>query len=91
MFTLEEKPLDGTREARATAAVMKAIADTLGMKEGEFKQTDSLANDLGADSIDNVEIVMGIEEELSVEITDDELQDCRTVADLVQVVQKHLT
>ena len=47
-----------------------------------------IAEDLGADSIDAIELIMGVEEEFDIEISDDEATNIKTIADLVDVINK---
>jgi len=47
-----------------------------------------IAEDLGADSIDAIELIMGIEEEFDIEISDEEAMTIKTIGDLVQVIDK---
>ena len=62
------------------------LADQLGIEELGIKPESNLIEDLGADSLDEVEIVMAIEEEFDVEIADEKMSSCKTVADLIALV-----
>ncbi len=73
-------PEDIARKVKGT------IADRLGVADSEIQPTSALVEDLGADSLDLVELVMAIEEEFEVEIPDDEVQKLRTVQDAVDYV-----
>ena len=53
----------------------KIIAEQLGVNEGEIKNESSFVDDLGADSLDTVELVMALEEEFETEIPDEEAED----------------
>ncbi len=66
--------------------VKGTIADRLGVPEGDVQPTAALVEDLGADSLDLVELVMAIEEQFEVEIPDDEVQRLKTVQDAVDYV-----
>ena len=57
------------------------IAEQLGVSEEEIKATSSFIEDLGADSLDIVELVMAMEEEFEVEIPDEEAENIKTVQD----------
>jgi acyl carrier protein len=59
--------------------VKKIIIEQLGVKEEEVVESASFVDDLGADSLDTVELVMALEEEFGVEIPDDEAEKIRTV------------
>ncbi|MGC3996207.1 MAG: acyl carrier protein [Anaeromyxobacter sp.] len=69
--------------------VKNIIADQLGVGEDEIKQTSSFIEDLGADSLDIVELVMAMEEEFEVEIPDEEAENIKTVQDAVNYVTTH--
>ncbi len=73
-------PNDIERKVKAT------IADRLGVAEADIQPTSALVEDLGADSLDIVELVMAMEEEFEVEIPDDEVQKLKTVQDAVDYV-----
>jgi len=63
--------------------------DQLGVAEDEIKTTSSFIEDLGADSLDIVELVMAMEEEFEVEIPDEEAENIKTVADAVNYINTH--
>ena len=66
--------------------VTGTIADRLGVPDADVQPTSALVEDLGADSLDIVELVMAIEEQFEVEIPDDEVQKLKTVQDAVDYV-----
>jgi acyl carrier protein len=65
------------------------IAEQLGVSEEEIKATSSFIEDLGADSLDIVELVMAMEEEFEVEIPDEEAENIKTVQDAVNYINTH--
>ena len=69
--------------------VKNIIADQLGVGEEEIKPAASFIEDLGADSLDIVELVMAMEEEFEVEIPDDEAEKIKTVQDAVSFISAH--
>jgi acyl carrier protein len=69
--------------------VKNIIADQLGVGEDEIKITSSFIEDLGADSLDIVELVMAMEEEFEVEIPDEEAENIKTVQDAVTYITTH--
>jgi acyl carrier protein len=71
------------------AKVKGIIAEQLGVSEGEIKPGSSFVEDLGADSLDIVELVMAMEEEFEVEIPDEEAERIKTVQDAVNYVTTH--
>ena len=71
------------------AKVKSIIAEQLGVPEGEIKPASSFIEDLGADSLDIVELVMAMEEEFEVEIPDEEAENIKTVQDAVNYITTH--
>ncbi|TRW49799.1 acyl carrier protein [Aliidiomarina halalkaliphila] len=69
--------------------VKKIIIEQLGVKEDEVKPEASFENDLGADSLDTVELVMALEEEFETEIPDEEAEKIRTVQAAIDYINKH--
>jgi acyl carrier protein len=69
--------------------VKSIIAEQLGVGEDEIKMTSSFIEDLGADSLDIVELVMAMEEEFEVEIPDEEAENIKTVQDAVNYINTH--
>jgi len=71
------------------AKVKSIIADQLGVGEDEIKPESSFIEDLGADSLDIVELVMAMEEEFEVEIPDEEAENIKTVGDAINYINSH--
>ena len=69
--------------------VKSIIADQLGVGEDEIKPESSFIEDLGADSLDIVELVMAMEEEFEVEIPDEQAENIKTVGDAVSYIENH--
>ncbi|MEN9559112.1 MAG: hypothetical protein RLZZ502_323 [Pseudomonadota bacterium] len=69
------------------ARVKKIVADQLGTAEGDIKNESSFIEDLGADSLDIVELVMALEEEFGTEIPDDDAQQITTVQAAIDYVK----
>lgn len=69
--------------------VKSIIAEQLGVSEEEIKTTSSFIEDLGADSLDIVELVMAMEEEFEVEIPDEEAENIKTVQDAINYINTH--
>lgn len=67
--------------------VRKIIAEQLGVNETEIKNESSFVDDLGADSLDTVELVMALEEEFETEIPDEEAEKITTVQQAIDFVQ----
>lgn len=68
--------------------VKKIIVDQLGVAEEEVKPEASFVDDLGADSLDTVEMVMAFEEEFNIEIPDEDAEKIKTVKDAVDYINK---
>jgi acyl carrier protein len=69
--------------------VRKIIADTLSKSESEIKLESSLTEDLGADSLEVVELTMAMEEEFSIEIPDEDIEKLSTVKDIIDYINEH--
>jgi acyl carrier protein len=71
--------------------VRAIIAEQLDQDESEIVPEANFIDDLGADSLDLVELVMHMEDEFDVEIPDDEAENIRLVQDAINYIQQHLT
>ena len=69
--------------------IREIIVEELGVELDDIKTSTHLTDDLGADSLDAVELIMSIEDAFEVEIPDEELQNIQTVADLVEFIENH--
>jgi acyl carrier protein len=69
--------------------VKTIIVEQLGVDEGEVTPTASFVDDLGADSLDTVELVMAFEENFGIEIPDEDAEKITTVKDAVDYIEKH--
>lgn len=69
--------------------VKKIVVEQLGVKEDEVGLEASFVDDLGADSLDTVELVMALEEEFECEIPDDEAEKITTVQQAVDYINNH--
>jgi acyl carrier protein len=72
--------------ADVAAKVKKIISEQLGVPETDVKPEASFVNDLGADSLDTVELVMALEEEFSVEIPDEDAEKIATVQNAIDYI-----
>lgn len=68
--------------------VKKVTCEELGVSEGEVTEKASFVDDLGADSLDLVELVMAFEEEFGVDVPDDDASGLKTVGDAVTYIEK---
>jgi len=70
--------------------VKKIVAEQLGVKEEDVQISASFVEDLGADSLDTVELVMALEEEFETEIPDEEAEKITTVQLAIDYIKNHL-
>jgi len=70
--------------------VKKIVTEQLGANEADVKNESSFVDDLGADSLDTVELVMALEEEFDCEIPDEEAEKITTVQQAIDYVNAHL-
>ena len=70
--------------------VKKIVAEQLGVNEADIKNESSFVDDLGADSLDTVELVMALEEEFECEIPDEEAEKITNVQQAIDYVKAHV-
>jgi len=70
--------------------VIEIIVEQLGVGEDEVTPEASFVDDLGADSLDLVELIMAMEEEFSLEISDEEAEKIQTVQDVINYINEHV-
>jgi acyl carrier protein len=76
-------------EGSVEERVKQIIVDELGVDEAEVTANARFIDDLGADSLDTVELVMRFEEEFNIEIPDEAAEKIASVRDAVEYIQKH--
>jgi acyl carrier protein len=69
--------------------VKQIISEQLGVEEAEVTPSASFVDDLGADSLDTVELVMALEEHFDIEIPDEDAEKIRTVQEAIDYIDKH--
>jgi acyl carrier protein len=69
--------------------VVDIVCEQLGADKGDVKSDSSFVEDLGADSLDIVELVMALEEEYGIEIPDEDAEKIKTVQDAINYIQEH--
>jgi acyl carrier protein len=79
----------GDKTKEITEKVKQIIAEQLGVEEAEVTLSASFIDDLGADSLDTVELVMALEENFDIEIPDEDAEKIRTVQDAIDYIEKH--
>ena len=70
--------------------VVKIVVDQLGVKEEDVKSEARFVEDLGADSLDTVELVMALEEDFGIEIPDEDAEKAKTVGDVISYIDKKI-
>jgi len=76
-------------QAEVESRLKKIIVDNLGVDEAEVVPSANFVDDLNADSLDLVELIMSLEEEFGIEISDEEAEKIRTVGDAIDYIQEH--
>ncbi len=76
-------------EAKIFEDVKKVVVEQLGVSEAEVTKQASFVDDLGADSLDTVELVMALEENFGLEIPDEEAEKIKSVGDTVTYIMAH--
>ncbi len=75
--------------ADIAAEVKKIIVEKLGVEESEVKPEASFTNDLGADSLDTVELIMEFEKQFNISIPDDKAETIATVGDAINYIEEN--
>ena len=89
---IKKKSIKGFNMAEdISSKVKKIVADHLGIDEGKVTDEASFIDDLGADSLDTVELVMAFEEEFGSEISDSEAEKILTVGDAIKFIESKAT
>ncbi len=70
--------------------VKEILVEQLGVNEDDVELTSSLVDDLGADSLDAIDIVMSIEDEYSIEVPDETIEQMKTVEDIVNFIENNM-
>jgi acyl carrier protein len=76
-------------ENQVFEAVKKVVIEQLGVADAEVKRESSFVDDLGADSLDTVELVMALEEAFGMEIPDEDAEKIKTIGDTINYAMQH--
>ncbi len=76
-------------DSKIEAEVKRIISEQLDVKEGDITPSSSFIDDLGADSLGLVELVLAFEEEFQIDIPDEDTEKIRTVQDAIDYIEKH--
>jgi acyl carrier protein len=79
----------GDKLKETTEKVKQIVSEQLGVDEAEVTPSASFVDDLGADSLDQVELVMALEEAFDLEIPDEDAEKIRSVQDAIDYIDKH--
>ena len=79
----------GAAVVNLTAQIRAVVANQLGVESTDLVPEASILDDLGADSLDVVELVMAIEEEFDIEVPDEDVEAMRTIGDMERYVTEH--
>jgi len=77
--------------AEVEAKVIQIVSEQMSVDKGEITRNTSFVNDLNADSLDTVELVMELEDEFDLTIPDEEAEKLKTVGEAIDYILKHLT
>lgn len=86
--SVTDELIEGGKEMAVEDKVKSIIAEQLGVKQEEITPEASFINDLGADSLDTVELVMALEEEFGIEIPDEDAEKITTVGEAVKYIEE---
>ncbi|MBX9586794.1 MAG: acyl carrier protein [Gammaproteobacteria bacterium] len=78
------------RDNKVADRVINIIVEQLGVKSEEVARTSLFIDDLGADSLDTVELIMAFEDEFEIEIPDEEAENITTVQQAIDYIQTHV-
>ncbi|MDY3979367.1 MAG: acyl carrier protein [Tidjanibacter sp.] len=75
--------------SEVSSKVVEIIKDRLNVDSKDINETSSFANDLGADSLDTVELIMELEKEFDIQIPDEDAEKITTVGDAIKYIEEH--
>jgi acyl carrier protein len=90
LLTTQLKLLAIMADLDIAAKVKEIIKDKLSVDDADVREDASFTNDLGADSLDTVELIMDFEKEFKINIPDDQAEKISTVGDAIKYIEEHL-
>lgn len=90
IYFVPSKPINNHIMSEIAAKVKAIIVDKLGVDENEVTEGASFTNDLGADSLDTVELIMEFEKEFNISIPDEQAETITTVGQAVAYLEEHV-
>jgi acyl carrier protein len=90
-FAGDQNERGGTEMASVEDKVKSIIVDQLGVNEAEVTGNASFVDDLGADSLDQIELVMAFEEAFSIDIPDEDAENIKTVQNAIDYLEAHVS
>ena len=88
-FSLQTETFKLDKMSEITAKVIAIIVDKLNVEESEVTNEASFTNDLGADSLDTVELIMEFEKQFNISIPDDKAEGIQTVGDAIAYIESN--
>ena len=87
-FPTERCNINFWRKKKWQKKLKELVVDQLGVEEDEVTMEATMQDDLGADSLDLVDLVMSVEEEFGVKVADEDLENIKTVGDIVNYIEE---
>jgi len=83
--------VEGPEVASVKERIVDIVSEQLGVNKDQINDDTHFVNDIGADSLDTVELVMELEEEFDITIPDDAAEKIQTVGEAIEFIEKHVS